>query len=207
MKTMTEPSNKKQFVKNSTQSKGLQRTVCCFFLIFCSFPATIALAQNGQLIFRSGFEAGSTLNQTGANHADITGIDTSVSGPNDWVKNLEGNKHISRFGIQYGSGDASSRIANIVADPLNPENKVLQFWCKGPVKGKARIQSNVSGRRDLKEWYCKSKLFLHPDLGASTKHDGAIGTASTLNATPPHLVYDRRVLEQSQLGEIPHVSV
>ncbi len=168
----------------STSGKAgrcISATLSLFLLVF---SARSALSQSGQLIFRSGFEAGSTM-QTSANHTDITGIDTSVSKPNDWVKNLEGNKHFGRFKINYGSGDRSSRIANIVADPLNSENKVLQFWCKGPVKNKARIASTIGGRKQLKEWYSKSRIFLPIDLSELTKHDGAIGTASVLNAVPP----------------------
>ena len=118
------------------------------------------------------------MKQTDTFHADVTGTDASVKKPNNWVKHLDGNPHLSSFGIQCSSGDASSRIADIVADPANPENKVLQFWIKGPVKGKARIQSNVSGRGNLKQWYSKSKIYLHPDLAGLRTHEGGIGTGT-----------------------------
>ncbi len=170
----------------------ISATLSLFLLVFST---RAALGQNGQLLFHSGFEAGSTLHQliheeSRSPGIDITGIDTSVSGPNDWVENLERNKHFGRFRIYYGygSGDTSSRIASIVADPLNPENKVLHYWYKGPVEGKmrkARMQSSYSGRKDLKEWYSKSRILLPHDLSAIAKHDGAIGTASVLNAHPP----------------------
>lgn len=115
-----------------------------------------------ELIFNSGFEPGSTEN--GAS-SDISGIDNSVSPPNDWVNDLETHPNIGTYSIQYEGGDDTMRIAEIIEGPTDPLNNVLHYWLEDPNVGgtKGRIQSNIYGNNNLTEFYQRVRLYLHND--------------------------------------------
>lgn len=121
----------------------------------------------GTLIFRSGFEAGSTGVANPACISDITGTDQSVATPNNWVTDLEGYSKFGSFYFQYEGGGCSAINASIVTDPTKSGNKVLQYWMGGleGTLGKGRVQANMhNNANDLNEIYYKFRFYLHPDL-------------------------------------------
>ena len=106
------------------------------------------------LIFQSGFEPDSRVIPRDSD-ADITGIDHSLAGNNDWVNDLDNHPDIGNFNLQYQGGDSTMRFARIIPEPGNPENHVLHFWLNEPnVNGKkGRIQANIYGGKGIKEFY------------------------------------------------------
>jgi len=119
-------------------------------------------AQTSELIFHSGFEP-TTTETTGGN--DITGIDNSVSPPNNWVNDLENHPNIGSFSIFYEGGDDTMRFAKIVQDPTDPTNKILHYWLKYPnVSGtKGRVQAELYGNNNLTEMSQKVRIYLPND--------------------------------------------
>jgi hypothetical protein len=132
--------------------------------------ATAQTASAGTLIFQSGFGGTSKIVAgSSAQFEDITGIDSSVPAPNDWVAHFDNHTNIGNFNINYEGGTASQRYAKIIAEPNNTSNKVFQFWlgepnvsdANGP--SKARIQTDLNGNTSLHEIYQSVRLYFHPD--------------------------------------------
>ena len=121
-------------------------------------------AQDGDLIFQSGFENDSVIAR--GSDADIVGADKKLSGHNDWEKDLDNHPDIGNFNLQYQGGDSTMRFARIISEPARPDNHVLQFWLKEPNVGgsKGRIQANLYGNKGLKEFYQSVRIFLHDDF-------------------------------------------
>ena len=119
----------------------------------------------GELIFQSGFEPGSTVLKK-TNDADIIGIDKSFTDHNDWVSDFDNHPVIGNFNIQYQGGDSTMRYAKIIPEPGNPSNHVLHFWLDAPNVGgsKGRIQANLYGNKDIFEFYQSVRVFLHEDF-------------------------------------------
>ncbi|MBD2845564.1 DNRLRE domain-containing protein [Paenibacillus sp. IB182496] len=121
-------------------------------------PGAIVSADDGALIFQSGFEPGSVVNAT---YTDITGADQSLPERSDWELDLEEHPAIGWFNLQYEGGTAANRYATIVEDPTQPGNQVLQYWLKDAVtNNKGRIQANVYRNTGLEEMYYRHRWFV-----------------------------------------------
>ncbi len=126
-----------------------------------------SVVQAQELIFRSGFEPGTTVvDQTSAG-ADIIGTDTSVASPNIWTTDLEDHPNIGKFNLQYQDKDANQqekRRAEIINDPTGRgQGKVLNFWATGDnaSESRARVQANCYGSENgIFEYYQRVKLYL-----------------------------------------------
>ena len=78
--------------------KNLYLIIAFLFLIFsaCAQEKTSEIANNGTLIFQSGFEAGSKVIAKGS-EADIIGTDRSFADHNDWVNDLDNHPDIGKL--------------------------------------------------------------------------------------------------------------
>jgi hypothetical protein len=135
---------------------------------------------NGVLLFQSGFDNGSSLTSTGAQTAEFRGGDTGLDKPNQWVSDFVNNPNIGIVRLYYEQGDSTQRIAQIVNDPLNANNKVLNYKIMAPhinlptssqytvnsilFDKKARIQMDIYGNNNLKEVYESVRLFIPTDF-------------------------------------------
>jgi len=145
------------------KNNNLQKKV---FVILCLMFGVSTFSNSQELIFHSGFESGSAGLPADA-HTDITGIDNSVSAPNDWVNDFESHPKIGSYKIYYQSfGTATDRYAKIVTDPANANNKVLQYWLKNPdvSSNVGRIQSDIYGNTNLTEVYYRFRMYIHSDM-------------------------------------------
>ncbi|MBC7889669.1 MAG: hypothetical protein H7Z13_17475 [Ferruginibacter sp.] len=143
-------------------------------------PVVTPPVSTGELIFNTGFEAGTGMVATSGQYAEFRGMDASVSKPNDWINDFVSHPNIGIWRIYYEQGDSSQRLASIVADPVNPANKVLNYKINMPhidvplssqytVNGllfnkKARIQADMYGNNGLKEIYQSIRLFIPTDF-------------------------------------------
>ncbi len=135
----------------------------------------------GTLVFRSGYEEGSTVVQgaddpaIGKNFADIVGSD----GEFDWEANLDADPRIGSFRIYYENADYDKALAEIVPEPGNEDNRTLRFDLRAPHityqghNGKTMSKGRVQGLfkdnpTDLREVYMRQRLRLHPDLEVLT---------------------------------------
>ena len=119
-----------------------------------------------RLIFRSGFESGSTVVNQTSSGADIIGKDETLSSKSDWQGDLESHPNIGKFGIQYqdyNTNQQYKRRAEIVKNPTGTGGNVLKFWMIGDnvTYDRGRIQANIYGAQEgIKELYQRVKLFL-----------------------------------------------
>ncbi len=123
-------------------------------------------------IFKSGYEGNSEVLQfhlngnQNNNYADITGED----GDYNWIEDLDENEDIGDYRIYYENGDTSKAIAEIIEEPGNESNHVLQFLITQPhidytnnagdSLQKGRIQASVKNSIDLHQFYYKQRLFI-----------------------------------------------
>lgn len=129
-------------------------------------------APAGDVIFQSGFEAGSTGVPNPSDPGtiqDIIGKDLSFDTANDWEADLDGYAKFGDFAFQYAPGtNASERTAKIIDDPTRSDggNKVLSYWLGsvGDAADRGRIQSYFTGNEGLEEVYYTFRMYLHPDL-------------------------------------------
>lgn len=137
-------------------------------------------APTPELIFNSGFENGTSMVSTSAQFAEFRGTDNAFSKPNDWVNDFVNHINIGVVRIFYEQGDSTQRLAKIVPDPQNANNKVLNYKISVPhidvpassqytVNGilfhkKARIQMDIYSNTGLKEVYQSVRLFLPADF-------------------------------------------
>jgi len=138
----------------------------CMLALGCS-PTRLSAPQQGELIFKSGFEHG-TVVVRGRSDDDLAGADNTFRDHNDWVKDLDEHPMIGNFNLQYQGGDTTMRYARIVPDPVKPGNKVLHFWLDKPnVEGsKGRIQANLYNNKGMKAFYQSVRMYLPPDFAA-----------------------------------------
>lgn len=122
-------------------------------------------ADPSTLLFRSGFEPDSATVPS-KDPRRIKGVDHSVKPPNDWSKNLS-VPNPGGFVIQYQGGTPKDRIARIVTDPTDPDNRVLHFWLKNPNvsikkknEKKGRIQANIYKNRNIYQMRQRCRVFL-----------------------------------------------
>jgi len=123
----------------------------------------------GKLLFRSGFESNTHLVNESAGWVDITGVDHSVNPPNDWVRDFS-RRPLGTFRFQYAGGYSSQRQVTIEPDPTDRSNHVLRYWMRqvnvkpnASYGGKGRIQANVAGNSNLKNFYYRVRLYFHSD--------------------------------------------
>jgi hypothetical protein len=124
---------------------------------------------SGRLLFHSGFEPDTRLANESSGWVDILGMDRSVNPPNDWTKDF-GQDYLGTFRFQYAGGDTTQRQVTIEPDPTNNFNHVLRYWMQqvnvkpnASYGGKGRIQANVAGNSQLKNFYYRVRLYFHSD--------------------------------------------
>ncbi|MFP5041111.1 hypothetical protein [Parasediminibacterium sp. JCM 36343] len=143
-------------------------------------PVTTSFTFPSSLIFNTGFEAGTYMVSTGKQTAEFRGVDSSVPPPNNWVSDFVDHPNIGFFRIYYEQGDSSQRLCSIVADPVNPSNKVLNYKILEPhidlppasqytinevlFDKKGRVQADLYGNNGLKEVYESIRLFIPTDF-------------------------------------------
>ncbi|OAQ42000.1 hypothetical protein A5893_02450 [Pedobacter psychrophilus] len=148
------------------------------------------LFTGGELIFQTGFEGTSKLvprtrNKPGSDsHSydtdDIIGVDNTLAGHNDWVKDFDENPKAGEFMIEYTGGDSTKRYVKIIPEPNNPKNHVLQFWLNDwwlatENQKKARIQADVYGiKSGFREFHQSVRVFLNDDFKALEKYPDPI---------------------------------
>ena len=139
----------------------------------------LAPAPVAELMFNSGFEPGTAIYSNNPQFSGFKGVDLSVPKPNDWLNDFLKRPDMVKFEVDYEQGDSTKRSADIVPDPVNPNNKVLRFSIFKPnvvlpesqvrvINGivfdkKARIQMDMYGR-GLKEVFQSVRLYLPPDF-------------------------------------------
>jgi len=155
-----------------------------FYLALCSCTKYSAIEENNHslsslnsrkaadssatLLFNSGFENASSVIPigTGSQGEQLTGIDHSVSAPNNW-DTFGSTSFPGPTKIYYEGGDSSMRYARIVNDPKRPSNKVLKFWLADSNvigKSKGRIQMDAYNGSGVKELYQSVRLLLDSNL-------------------------------------------
>ncbi|WP_457616481.1 hypothetical protein [Lutibacter sp.] len=150
--------------------------ISALFLINCSENDTINVDNLGVLIFKSGYEGSSSvISSSNPQYADIEGAD----GAYDWVRDLDASNDIGEFKIYFEDGDLSGRYADIVNDPTNSLNHVLQFniikaqisYTKGGITyKKGRIQAVLKNNPNLKEFYIKQRVYFSKDIEDTLKY-------------------------------------
>lgn len=134
-------------------------------LILATFPF-FGYSQRSGLIFQSGFEGDTKMTEQTSKSAKITGTDHTIRNFNSWDDDLNGHLNIGYFNIQYQGGDKSQRLAEIVEDPADPSNRVLQFWIKAPNVNpkKGRVQANIYNNTNIKQLNYSIRMFLPEDF-------------------------------------------
>lgn len=95
--------------------------------------ATYALSPQGfsqaKLLFHSGFEGGTRLVRRTASSDELSGVDNTVSAPNDWTKygTQGGYPEAGIFKLYFEGGDSTKRKVRLAPDPKKPENTVLRY--------------------------------------------------------------------------------
>lgn len=130
---------------------------------------TTPVLASGRLLFHSGFESNTRLANESSGWVDIVGVDRSVNPPNDWIKDF-GQDPLGTFRFQYAGGDISQRQVTIEPDPTDNANHVVRYWMKhvnvkpnASYGGKGRIQANVAGNKNLKNFYYRIRMYFHSD--------------------------------------------
>ena len=151
-------------------------------VLFLVFPYLI-VAQSGMntnlpLLFQSGFE-GSTRNVNNK----LTGKDESLKEKNDWDTDI--NRFSSSFSINFTSGTDEQRFTEIIADPVNANNRVLHFQLnEGWLNGRSRLsraQFDLYGiRTGLKEFYQTIRIYLPEEMKVVKKYPQPIHWLSIL---------------------------
>jgi hypothetical protein len=142
--------------------------LCCRHLLAAQEP----LVPTGpELLFQTGFEGEVRLSAKPTTSDTFSGIDLTVSAPNDWrIFRTNASDSIFRgFGVAYGGGTRDLRRADIVADPANPTNKALRFWLSDSnSKSTGRIQADVSVQpsQGIRTLYQKVRLYVPKSMQA-----------------------------------------
>ena len=124
---------------------------------------------SGRLLFHSGFEPDTRLLNESSGWVDIVGLDRSINPPNDWSRDF-GKDSLGTFRFQYAGGNTAQRQVTIEKDPTDSTNHVLRYWMKhvnvkpnASYGGKGRIQANVAGNSNLRNFYYRVRLYFHSD--------------------------------------------
>ncbi|WP_165395983.1 PA14 domain-containing protein [Flavobacterium sp. J27] len=161
----------KSFVSSQNAFALATSVLHVVIILFC-------IKSNGQtLLFNSGFEGTTSINQLNAQKDIFSGIDTTVGMPNNW-NTITSQPNIGLFRLEYEEGNANQRRAAIVNDPVNANNKVLNFKILQPhinmlpgytvnnivFNKKGRIQVDMYGCSGLKEVFQSVRLFIPNDF-------------------------------------------
>lgn len=124
------------------------------------------LKQSEFLMFQSGFEDHTVIVPAGQYNHRMTGWDSNLK-KSDWVADI--TALMDEVSITYTKGDSTKRLASIVADPVRPQNRVLQFLIKEPwmtdTTEKARIQCDFYGiKNGLKEFTQSMRVYLPENM-------------------------------------------
>jgi hypothetical protein len=133
------------------------------------------------LRFSSGFECGDEVSpQLGTQRARLV-AGRACSGQ-DWNRDLPSRRLLGRAALAYEAGDDSERFARVIADPVAPENHVLQFWLGAPhigVRGpraKGRVQLDIGpmgdGAQEIRE---AVRMYLPADFAHVKDYPKPIG--------------------------------
>jgi len=144
--------------------------LCLFLASFAAFTACATLpakAQTPVLLFQTGF-AGTTILSPHPQTARFQGADPDFIGHSSWAE-LKDGKYIKDFFINYEAGEASQRIAAIVADPEDAQNPVAEFRINEPhiveldhMKG--RVSAILQGLSGVNGFSQTIRLRLDPSL-------------------------------------------
>lgn len=175
------PKNKTARLCSSAAKFGSGTCVTLASGIYGSLPTGIKPARYleirdtatlSTLLINNGFEGTSQVVATNDPQTNnLSGADTTLSSPNDWERNYEQSSYIGDVNIQYEGGNSSQRIANIITDPTNSTNRVLQFKINSanvvdasgtPIK--ARISQNAIGNTNLHEFYQSVRMYMPTDM-------------------------------------------
>ena len=166
--------------KNITKTFGFLFTkiVCVACFTGCTAHKALPTADAPELIFQTNFEKGTYMTQTLPQYAELRGADLSLPKPNDWVADFDGHPNVGTFRLYYEEGDSTQRLAELVADPVDPKNTVLRYKISVPnvkmpssytksgivFSKKSRIQSEMYANNGLMEIYQSVKLFIPTDF-------------------------------------------
>jgi hypothetical protein len=135
---------------------------------------------NRELLFYSGFggttrlipSVGPYFHGPKDQYEDIVGVDHTIPSPTPWEE-ISSNPNLGSLRIYYEEGNPRQRSAQIVPDEDNPDKKILRFqlaepnvtinWPTGP-EHKARVQAELYGNTDLREFYQTVRLRLGSDM-------------------------------------------
>lgn len=154
-----------------------------FFIQGCSMgkkSAHINSANNGELVFQSGFEGSSKVIPFGGANNKIIGRDKTLK-TSDWVHDLDSTNRYENIYLNYTGGDSAKRFAKIIPEPGNPKNNVLWFWLNdswiaSENQQKARVQLDFYGIKEgYREFYQSVRVFLHPDFNTLKSYPNRIG--------------------------------
>ena len=125
------------------------------------------------LVFQSGFEGNTRIIQYGESTNDnIIGFDPNLEHGN-W--NDLNNNEIRTMYINYAGGSKAIRGAEIVQDPINPDNKVLKYWMNNywatsDGQEKARVQLELYDIKDgYKEFAQSVRIYIPEDFRSILK--------------------------------------
>ena len=133
-----------------------------------------SFAQTPELVFKSGFEDETAL----VPKPDLIGTDLSTG--MDWVNDfdlwvgLDGTESVGYFTMDYGnndSGTSADRLVELVPDPEDPGNQVLEYWIKNatnPIQvapySKGRIQANLYNNGGFEDFTYSIRWYVPTDF-------------------------------------------
>lgn len=165
-----------------TKEKSLHflfaKVICVLCFTGCTAHKALPSKATPELIFQANFERSTYMSQTLPQYAELRGADLSLPKPNDWIADFDAHPNVGTFRLYYEGGDSTQRLAQLVADPVNPNNTVLRYKIMTPnvplsdpytksgrlFSKKARIQSEMYGNNGLMEIYQSVKLFIPADF-------------------------------------------
>ncbi len=130
-------------------------------------------------VMRSGFESG-TVGEPNTAITHFSGVDECADVPNDWSNLNVSNQNRPAggyFEIQYQGGTVNQRYAQIVQDPTDDDNQVLEFWLNEAnvdtgFELRGRIQANFYENFDLDSYYQSVRVRLDRDFAVLMDHAG-----------------------------------
>lgn len=156
-------------------------------LLLCAIGTGCAVVPNGAapqdhsgpvLLFRSGFEADTAIEQVSATSDKLVGADRSVAGNNNWTTIApDTNGRIHGGKLNYNPGDWTCRQAIIAPDPTAPDNRVLRLrGVPSPESPKFRIQADFTSpvQQGFKEFSCSVRLNVPETMAALRDYPKAI---------------------------------
>jgi hypothetical protein len=155
---------------------------------FCS-PVTSTGPREPELLLQCRFDdarivpaAGPYFHGAAEQYEDI-----EFSGPSSCSRGLgdptPAFPRLGRFRIYYEGGTARQRFARVVPDEVDPRRRVLRFslsepnvtihWPTGP-QHKSRVQTEIYGNTELREFYQTVRLRLLPDAAKVKQYPAKI---------------------------------